>query len=76
MAGPGRCDIDTLTSRERKASKTVALPGVTFVPFRNGKPVVSRCRIIWRFMLRTPVAIFILILILILILSLATFQQA
>ena len=32
MAGPGSCDIDALTSRERKASKTVALPGATFVP--------------------------------------------
>lgn len=74
MAGPGRCDIDTLTSRERKASKTVALPGATFVPFRSGNPVVFRCRIIWRLMLRTPVAI--LILILILILSLATLQRA
>ena len=67
-------DIDTLTSRERKASKTVALPGATFVPPAQRQ---TSC-----FSLPNQLAFYaahscrILILILILILSLARLQQA
>jgi len=36
MAGPGRCDVDTPTSRARKATRTVALPSGILVPIRGG----------------------------------------
>ena len=54
MAGPGRCDVDTLTFRGRRATRTVALPGANFVPFRRGKPVVFEGKSVWCFVLRTP----------------------
>ena len=56
MAGPGRCDVDTPTFRERKATKTVALPGAIFVPFRSGQPVVLLRQSIWQFVLRTRIS--------------------
>jgi hypothetical protein len=54
MAGPGRCDVDTLTFRERKATKHVALPGAKLVPIRSGEPIVFCVKSIWDFMLRIP----------------------